>query len=72
MTVKLSFYKFDESNVKEFSMDIFNGGLYPTQELFKYPKTGEDNSKVTLHLYDLELIKQLMFFLRKIMNTILG
>ena len=47
-------------------MDIFNGGLYPTQELFKYPKAGEDNSKVTLHLYDLRLIKQLIFFWEKL------
>ena len=53
----IAYYKFDESDVKEFSMDIFNGGLYPTQEVFKYPKAGEDNSKVTLHLYDLKTNK---------------
>ena len=28
--------------------------LYPTQDVFKYPKAGEKNSEVTLHLYDLE------------------
>lgn len=53
----IAYYKFDESDVKEFSMDIFKGGLYPTQEVFKYPKAGEDNSKVTLHLYDLKTNK---------------
>ena len=53
----ISFFKFDESDVKEFSMDLFKGGLYPTQEVFKYPKTGEDNSEVTLHLYNLQTKK---------------
>ena len=50
----IAYFKFDESDVKEFSMDLFKGGLYPTQEVFKYPKTGEDNSEVTLHLYNLQ------------------
>jgi dipeptidyl-peptidase-4 len=50
----IAYYRFDESEVKEFSMDLFKGGLYPTQEVFKYPKTGEDNSEVTLHLYDIQ------------------
>ena len=34
-------------------MDLFNGNLYPTQEVFKYPKAGEDNSTVNIYLYDL-------------------
>jgi len=50
----IAFYKFDESHVKEFSMDKFNGGLYPTQEVFKYPKAGEDNSTVNIYLYNLK------------------
>jgi len=50
---KIAYYRFDESNVKEFSMDMF-GGLYPTQYRFKYPKAGEENSKVSIHVYDLE------------------
>ena len=33
----VAFYRFDESKVKEFSFDEFNG-LYPTQNKFKYPK----------------------------------
>ncbi|MEJ6748982.1 MAG: S9 family peptidase [Flavobacteriales bacterium] len=53
----IAFYKFDESEVKEFSMDLFNGGLYPTQEVFKYPKAGEDNSLVSLHMYDINTKK---------------
>ncbi|MDQ3047515.1 MAG: S9 family peptidase [Bacteroidota bacterium] len=50
---KIAYYKFDESNVKEFSFDEFNTKLYPTQYRFKYPKAGEENSKVSIHVYDL-------------------
>ena len=28
--------------------------LYPTQDVFKYPKAGEDNAKVSLHIYDIK------------------
>ena len=49
----IAYYKFDESHVKEFSMDKFNGNLYPTQEVFKYPKAGEANSSVNIYLYNL-------------------
>lgn len=51
---KLAFIKFDESDVPEFSMDIYGNALYPTSETFKYPKAGEPNSAVSLHLYDLK------------------
>ncbi|AWM13392.1 S9 family peptidase [Flavobacterium sediminis] len=49
---KLAYIRFDESQVPEFSMDIYNQGLYPTQEVFKYPKAGEKNSEVSLHVFD--------------------
>lgn len=47
----IAFFKFDESKVKEFSMDMFSG-LYPSQEKWKYPKAGEDNSKVNVFIYN--------------------
>lgn len=50
---KIAFYRFDESNVKEFHMDMFQS-LYPELEVFKYPKAGEDNSVVSIHVYNLE------------------
>lgn len=50
---KIAYYKFDESKVKEFSFDEYNNQLYPTQYRFKYPKAGEDNSIVSIHVYDL-------------------
>jgi dipeptidyl-peptidase 4 len=50
---KIAYYKFDESAVKEFNMTMFNG-LYPSDNKFKYPKAGEKNSVVTIHIYDVE------------------
>jgi len=35
-------------------MDKFNGNLYPTQEVFKYPKAGEANSTVSVYLYNID------------------
>lgn len=52
----IAFYRFDESKVKEFSMDIF-AGLYPGQEKWKYPKAGEDNSKVDVVIYSIGAAK---------------
>lgn len=51
---KIAFIRFDETNVPEFSMDVYGSSLYPDQQVFKYPKAGEENSKVSLHLYDLD------------------
>ena len=50
---KLAYIRFDESEVPVFSMDVYGEGLYPQQQVFKYPKAGENNSKVSLHLYDM-------------------
>jgi dipeptidyl-peptidase-4 len=50
---KIAFIRFDETEVPEFSMDIYGTELYQTQEVFKYPKAGETNAEVSLHFYDL-------------------
>jgi len=50
----IAFLRFDESEVPTFSMDIVGNELYPKQQVFKYPKAGEKNAKVTLQLYNLE------------------
>ena len=52
---KLAYIRFDESEVPEFSMSMFGKDLYPTIETFKYPKAGEKNSVVSLHIYDAAL-----------------
>jgi dipeptidyl-peptidase-4 len=50
---KVAYIRFDESEVPEFSMSMFNTGLYPTIETFKYPKAGEKNAITSLHIYDI-------------------
>jgi dipeptidyl-peptidase-4 len=50
---KIAYYKFDESAVPEFSMTLFQG-LYPAEYRYKYPKAGEKNSEVSIHIYQLE------------------
>jgi len=50
---KIAFYRFDERRVKEFHMTTF-GPLYPESYKFKYPKAGEENSLVSIQVYNLE------------------
>jgi dipeptidyl-peptidase-4 len=51
---KLAYIRFDESEVPEFTMNIYQKNLYPTVETFKYPKAGEKNATVSLHIYNME------------------
>ena len=51
---KLAYIRFDESEVPEFTMNIYKKDLYPTVETFKYPKAGEKNAVVSLFIYDAE------------------
>lgn len=58
----LAYVKFDESEVKEFSFPLYKGShptreeyaLYPGDYKFKYPKAGEDNSKVSVHVFNVK------------------
>jgi dipeptidyl-peptidase-4 len=53
----IAYLKFNESEVPEFSMDVYGtygNDLYPNQDVFKYPKAGEKNAEVSLHMYDLK------------------
>ncbi|CAH0334606.1 Dipeptidyl aminopeptidase 4 [Flavobacterium sp. CECT 9288] len=51
---KVAYIRFDESKVPEFSMSMFAKDLYPTMQTFKYPKAGEKNAVVSLHIYDVD------------------
>jgi len=51
---KIAYLRFDEKNVPEFSMSIYGEDLYPKTTTFKYPKAGEENSVVSLQIYDLK------------------
>ena len=49
---KIAWLRFDESDVPEYGMDLYNS-LYPERETFKYPKAGEKNALVQLFIRDL-------------------
>jgi len=51
---KIAYIRFDETAVPQFTMDMYNQGLYPQVTTFKYPKAGEKNATVSLHVYDLK------------------
>lgn len=51
---RLAFYRFNEERVKLFNMTTFQNQLYPQNQTFKYPKCGEQNSIVSILVYDLE------------------
>ncbi len=50
---RLAFLRFDESEVPEFTMELYKNEAYPVLDTFKYPKVGEKNAVVTAWLYDL-------------------
>ncbi len=50
---RIAFYRTDESHVKMFTMTTY-GNLYPERYEFKYPKAGEENSKVSIHVIDID------------------
>lgn len=58
----IAYIKFDESKVKEYPMNMFEGqspalknnALYPSVYSYKYPKAGESNSTVSVHVYDIQ------------------
>ncbi|MCB0737170.1 MAG: S9 family peptidase [Bacteroidetes bacterium] len=49
----LAYVRFDESDVKQFQIPVYKGGNYPEMYTYKYPKTGEDNSKVLVRIFNL-------------------
>lgn len=67
---KIAFYRFDESQVKEFTMTKYQGGMYPDYETFKYPKVGEDNAKVSIHVYNTDSYKTAKVIMDKPMEYV--
>lgn len=47
----IAYYKFNETKVPEFSMTMYKG-LYPSIYSYKYPKAGEANSTIEIHIYN--------------------
>ncbi|MEM6846292.1 MAG: S9 family peptidase [Bacteroidota bacterium] len=50
---KIAYLSFDESQVPEYNMQLWNG-LYPEDYRFKYPKAGETNSTVRVSIHNLD------------------
>jgi dipeptidyl-peptidase-4 len=58
----LAYIRFDESKVPSYSLQLFAGQAprltpfekYPGEYTYKYPKTGEPNSKVSVHTFDIK------------------
>lgn len=48
----IAYYRFDETNVKEYNMTIYDN-TYNQDYRYKYPKAGEENSKVDIYIYNL-------------------
>ena len=61
---KIAFLKFNESDVKEYNYSVYSGQIYPSNFSYKYPKAGEQNSKVTAHYYDCKKHKNYSINLR--------
>jgi len=51
---KIAFIRFDEKEVPEFTMTSHNGGVYPEYHTWKYPKVGEKNAEVSVHIHHLK------------------
>lgn len=50
----LAWVRSDESAVPEYRMPMYGSRLYPEDYVYKYPKAGEANSIVSVHLYNVQ------------------
>ncbi len=58
----IAYYRFDETNVPQFNMPMYEG-LYPKDYTYKYPKAGEPNSIIQIHLYEVATGKDIKAFI---------
>lgn len=50
----LAYVRTDETEVPEYSMQVYGDGLYPSYYNFKYPKAGQKNSTVSVKAYSVQ------------------
>ena len=50
----LTYVRTDETEVPEYSMQVYGEGLYPSYYNFKYPKAGQKNSTVSVKAYSVQ------------------
>lgn len=53
----IAYYKFDERRVKEYNMTIYDN-QYNKDYRYKYPKAGDSNSTVSIHIYNVATGRQ--------------
>lgn len=54
----IAYYRFDESKVPMYDMTMYEG-LYPKDYQYKYPKAGELNSTIQIHVFDVAIKKDI-------------
>lgn len=50
---RLAYVRLDETEVPDFSWDVYGETQYPTQEHLRYPKAGCQNAKASVCVYDI-------------------
>ncbi|MBP6456567.1 MAG: S9 family peptidase [Chitinophagaceae bacterium] len=50
--LNIAYYRFDQTEVPEYNFSMYEN-LYPTDYKYKYPKAGENNSKIQLGIYSI-------------------
>ena len=50
---RIAYQRFDETEVPEFTMTNYTNELYPEYQTFKYPKVGEKNAIVSVHIFNI-------------------
>ena len=51
---KLAYYEVDESRMSDYHLTVDNTSLYTKLQTVRYPKAGDKNPKVSLHIYDID------------------
>ena len=51
---KLAFYEVDETGMEDYYLTIDNTATYNKLETLRYPKAGDANPKVALHIFDID------------------
>jgi dipeptidyl-peptidase-4 len=54
---KIAFLRFDETHVPEITLTHYEQNSYPRYTTFKYPKVGENISRVSVQIHDINLSK---------------
>ena len=51
---KLAYYEVDESKMSDYYLTVDNTSTYTKLKTVRYPKAGDKNPQVSLHIYDLD------------------